>query len=317
MMKKTTARIGFFDKGSPASRTVVLRTAALTSTLLVAGMLLNPAPAYAAELPVDLGTAEEYSVLGGTAITSGGATVLSGSLGLSPGTVITEGPPIVVGGETHIGIDPEAVQARADFLAAYADATGRAPTEIVTGDLFGRTLNAGVYSSPAALALTGTLTLDGQGALDSVFIFQVGSALTTGAVSQVVLINGAQACHVYWAIGSAATLGAASSFTGTIMAQTAVTVGGGTDIDGRVLAGTAVTLAENDITASACLAPPAVPSVVPPGTGPAPPGELAATGVSPLLSYQVTLGALLLVLGSGLLAARFARTRSRSLRQPD
>jgi hypothetical protein len=64
----------------------VARAAALTSVLLVAGMLSNPSVAFA-EAPVGLGVAGTYSVLAGTMVTSTGATTISGDLGVSPGGV--------------------------------------------------------------------------------------------------------------------------------------------------------------------------------------------------------------------------------------
>ena len=113
----------------------------------------------------------------------------------------------------------------------------------------GRTLNAGVYNSASSLALSGTLTLDGQGDPEAVFIFQMGSTLTTASASNVTLINGAQASHVFWQVGSSATLDARSSIAGTIMALASITVTTGVTIEGRALAvNAAVTLDTNTIT---------------------------------------------------------------------
>jgi hypothetical protein len=120
----------------------------------------------------------------------------------------------------------------------------------------GRTLNAGVYSSASSLALSGTLTLDGQGDPEAVFIFQMGSTLTTASASHVTLINGAQASHVFWQVGSSATLGTGSSIAGTIMALASITVTTGVTIEGRALAlNGAVTLDTNTITTKPAPAP--------------------------------------------------------------
>jgi hypothetical protein len=215
--------------------------------------------AYGSEPQVGLGKAETYSVLAGTAITNTLTTTLSGDLGLSPGAALTGFPPGVVNGATHVA-DLEASLAKSDFSMAFDDAVGRTQTDTVNGDLNGFVLPAGVYAAPSALAVTGTLTLDAKDDPSALFIFQIGSALNTGADSNINLINGAQICNVIWAVGSAATLGAASSFSGTLMANAAITVGNGTEVHGRALAGTAVTLADNDFSTPRC-------SATPPGTG--------------------------------------------------
>ncbi len=141
---------------------------------------------------VGLGAAGSFSVLGASTVTNTGPTNLGGDLGVSPGTAITGFPPGTLAGTTH-SADVQAGAAHTDLQAAYNDAAGRTPTEVVAGDLVGRTLNAGVYSSASSLALSGTLTLDGQGDPEAVFIFQMGSTLTTASASNIKLINGAQA----------------------------------------------------------------------------------------------------------------------------
>jgi hypothetical protein len=125
----------------------------------------------------------------------------------------------------------------------------------VSGDLKGLTLTPGVYRSESSLGLTGTLTLDGQGDPNAVFIFQApDSTLTTASNSRVNLINGAQACNVFWQVGSSATLGGStggSFFAGNILALTSITINGGVTVDGRALARNgAVTLNNDTITAA-------------------------------------------------------------------
>jgi hypothetical protein len=107
----------------------------------------------------------------------------------------------------------------------------------------------GVYNSNAGtFGITGTLTLDGQGDPDAVFIFQMASTLTTASSSVVSLINGARVCNVFWQVGSSATIGTSSTFVGTILALTSITVTTGATVDGRVLAlNGAVTLDSNTI----------------------------------------------------------------------
>ena len=178
-------------------------------------MLSNPSFAYAAA-PVGLGAAGTYSVLAGTMVTSTGATSVSGDLGVSPGTAVVGFPPGIVTGAVRTGSD--AAQAQADLLAAYDDAAARTPTASFAGDNNGRTYAPGIHHTAAAFALTGTMTLDGQGDPNAVFIFQVDAALNTAAASQISLINGAQASHIFWQVLGAAGTGASSSFSGTIMA---------------------------------------------------------------------------------------------------
>jgi hypothetical protein len=247
--------------------TTILVVAAASSALLIVGLLFVASPTYAADAPVGLGSAGTYSVLGGSTVTNTGPTVLSGDLGVSPGTAITGFPPGTAGGATHAGDAPAAL-AQTDLVTAYDDAAGRAPTAGVSGDLVGQTLVAGVYNATSSLALSGTLTLDGQGNLDSVFIFQIGSTLTTATASNVAFINGAQACNVFWQIGSSATLGTGSTFRGTILALTSITVTTGTFVDGRALARNgAVTLDSNEFIVSACdVQPPTTTTTVAPPT---------------------------------------------------
>jgi hypothetical protein len=233
---------------APAAGVAAVTTAVLLGAVFFAG------GAAAAEAPVGLGTSGSYSVLGGAAVTNTGPTTLSGDLGVSPGTAITGFPPGVASGATHAG-DAVAAQAKADLVVAYNDAAGRALTSSVAGDLVGRTLTSGVYKSTGPLAVSGTLTLDGQGNPNAVFIFQVASTLITASASNINVINGADACHVYWQVGSSATLGTASTFRGTIMALTSVTATTGTVVHGRALARNgAVTLDTNTFTSPGCAA---------------------------------------------------------------
>jgi Ice-binding-like len=222
------------------------------SVLLTLGLVAIPSQAEAAVPTVGLGTAAAYSVLGGQAVTNTGPSTLSGDLGVSPGTAITGFPPGIVAGATYDG-DAQAAQAQSDLVIGYNQAAGEATTASVAGDLVGDNFTSGVYKSTGPIALSGTLTLNGQGNPDSVFIFQIASTLITASASKVSLINGAQACNVFWQVGSSATLGTASNFTGTIMALTSITVTTDTTVEGRALARNgAVTLDDDTFTAPSC-----------------------------------------------------------------
>jgi hypothetical protein len=222
--------------------------------------------AVAAATAVPLATTDSFSVLAGSGITNTGPTTVSGDIGTFPTTSISGS--MTVGGSNHAG-DAVTQRAKTDLVTAYNVAAGEGPTNPVTADLGGRTLLPGVYNAASSMGLTGALTLNAQGDPNSVFVFQMGSTLTSASGSQVNLINGAQACNVYWQVGSSATLGTGSTFIGTILALTSITVTTGVTIDGRVLARDgAVTLDTDTITTSRCTTTPGstTPGSTTPGT---------------------------------------------------
>lgn len=186
---------------------------------------------------IPLGTAGSFGVLGGSAITNTGPTIVTGDLGISPGNVssVTGFPPGQVIGTTHFA-NAVALQAQNDTTTAYNTLVGRACTTTISGDLGGRTLFPGVYCSASSMGLTGTLTLDAQGNPNALFIFQVGSALTTASASAVNVINGGQSCNVFWQVGSSATLGTTTAFVGNLIALSSITLNTGATSTGRVLA---------------------------------------------------------------------------------
>ncbi|HVL49876.1 MAG TPA: ice-binding family protein, partial [Actinomycetota bacterium] len=203
---------------------------------------------------MDLGTAESFAVLAGQGVTNTGSTVVSGDLGTWPNPAITGFPPgTVINGTIHAA-DAVALQAQSDLTIAYDDAASRACDQDLTGqDLGGLTLVAGVYCFDTSAQLTGELTLDAEGNPDAVFIFKIGSTLITATDSTVNLINGAQACNVFWQVGSSATLGVGSTFAGTILALTSITANTDAQIEGRLLARNgAVTLDSNIVTRADC-----------------------------------------------------------------
>jgi LPXTG-motif cell wall-anchored protein len=199
--------------------------------------------ASAAEAPVGLGLLGTYAVLGGETVTNEGLSVVTGNVGVSPGSAITGFlPGIVLGGVKHAATT-EAAGARAAFTTAYDDAAGRSPTEVGIVDLVNRNLVAGVYSG-GALALTGTLTLTGDAS--SVFIFQATSSLITSSNS-VVALDGVSPCNVFWQVLSSATIGSGSVFVGTIFAGASITADSGTKVTGRLLAGSGQVELHNNV----------------------------------------------------------------------
>lgn len=279
----------------PKTRLRVAGASALSCSVLLGMSAVAGIPAaFAAEAKVGLGTSGSYSVLGGQSVTNTGSSILAQDLGVNPGTSITGFPPGLVLGTTHAA-DAQAVLAQSDLVSAYDDAASRTPTARIMGDLAGMTLVSGVYVANETVELNGTLTLDGQGDPNAVWIFQVGSALTTASASSIELVNGAQACNVYWQVGSSATLGTASDFKGSVLALTSVTVTNEATVEGRVLARNgSVTLDDNTFTSPECttgspagptapVTPPATPepTVPPEATPTAPAGVAPPAGSTP------------------------------------
>lgn len=210
---------------------------------------------------VDLGSAATFGVLGASTVTNTGFTVITGNLGVSPGTAITGFPPGIVTGGQFSDSDPAAIAAQSDAHAAYNTAAGLPLTQVLTGqDLGGLTLGPGVYFFASSAQLTGTLTLDAQGNPNAMFVFQIGSTLTTATGSAVVMINGGVPHNVFWQVGSSATLGTGTAFQGNIIAQISVTATTGASVLGSLIALTgAVTLDDNLITAQPTPPPPVLP----------------------------------------------------------
>ena len=202
-------------------------------------------------------TVGTFGVLAGSTVTSSGNTLVTGNLGVSPGTAITgitgiaPGGPGLVSGTIH-SADAVAAEAQSELTVAYNAAAGAASTATKNGDLGGQTLFAGVYTASSSLGITGAVTLDAQNNSNAQFIFQVGTALTANVGSSVNLINGALPANVFWQVGSSATLGTGSSFSGNILAFSSISLGTGATLQGRALARNgAVTLLSNTITAPA------------------------------------------------------------------
>jgi len=255
---------------------------------------------------VPLGTAGSFAVLAGSGITNTGATTIKGDVGSSPTPAETgfaacpAANCVTLTGANHTSPTPNdavTVKAKIDLTTAYNYAAGQVSTQVAT-ELANQRLVAGVYSSASGtFQMTGTLVLDGQNKTNGVWIFQTASTLVTGGTGNVSLIRGAQACDVFYQVGSAATLGAGSTLKGTILAHDTISLGNGVTVQGRLLAGEqasgagAVTLIHDTIVSPLCVTttpPSSPPNTTPPGTTPpgtTPPGTTppgtTPTGTTP------------------------------------
>jgi hypothetical protein len=207
---------------------------------------------------IPLGAACSFGILAGSTVTNTGPSNVTGDVGVWAGSAITGFPPGTLTGTIH-ATDSIAMTAQGDLTTAYNLAAGAPGAVPIPADIGGLTRPPGVYKATTTLGITGDLTLDGSTNPNGVWIFQVGSALTTAAggvgtpASRVILIGGAQAHNVFWQIGSSATLGTNSTFAGTIMAQSSITLGTGATLNGRALARIgAVTLDSNPVNVPPC-----------------------------------------------------------------
>src|SRR5207344_3323553 len=173
-----------------------------------------------------------FAVLAGTTVTCAGASTITGDVGVSPGAAIV-GFPAPCTDVGTLRTPPASDPAQLDLAAAYTTLAGLPCAATVGPDLAGLTLTQGVYCVGAGVSnLTGTLTLDGQGNPNAVWVFQMSSTLITSPGATVSLVNGANACAVEWQVSSSATLDTSTTFVGNILALTAITMNNGANLTG-------------------------------------------------------------------------------------
>jgi hypothetical protein len=193
-----------------------------------AGAIVTSAPA-----PI-LGTASTYGILAGSTVTCVTGGTINADVGVSPGSTTTGFPPCTITGATNLA-NAASAQAQVDLTAAFNQLAGLPCGTVITpADLGGRTLPPGVYCVASSLGVTGTVTLAGPAS--GVWVFQIGSTLTTGTTANIALIGGAQAKNVWWQVGSSATLGTGTTFRGNILALTTITLVDNATMLGRALA---------------------------------------------------------------------------------
>jgi hypothetical protein len=258
MSVRTEQRSGMLrPHAGRGSRSARYGAAAAAAVVAISGALLaSMGTAQAAALPVPMGTAEPFAVLGGTGITSTGTTVINGDIGSLPNPTMTVTGSVVLTGVDHRG-DGVTATAKDDLTTAYLDAAGRTGALPVVGDLAGQTLTPGVYNSASSIGISGSTPLTLNGTSSDVFVFQAGSSLITSANTSVVLTGGVTACNVFWQVGSSTTLGVNSHFVGTIMTLSDSTMNTGATLEGSLLTRNgAVTLDSNTFVRPPCASAP-------------------------------------------------------------
>jgi hypothetical protein len=227
----------------------------------VAVAVLVSGSSQAAADSIILGSSGNFAILGASAVTNTGPTTINGNVGVYPGSSITGTGTITLLGASMIdntppGTDPVSQQAQFDASNAYSSLVTSPVTQDLTGHDLGTSgtlpigvLDAGVYMFSSSAQLNDTLTLDAQGNPNAMFVFEIGSTLTTASASSVNVINGGSNVGVYWLVGSSATIGTTTAFEGNILAVASITLNtGATILCGRALAlNGAVTMDSNTI----------------------------------------------------------------------
>ena len=235
-----------------------IRAAIAIVTVPMFLVFIAPSSTFAAGPVIHQGSTSTYAVLAYSTITNTGATTMSGTagadIGLSPGTAFTNTGTVTTSGSQHITDAAAATAQNPDFVTAYNDLGTPTATTLTNPDLASQVILPGTYNTAAGtFANSGNLTLDGNNDPNAIFIFQAASTVITSTGSTMTLQHGAQACNVYWRVGSSATLGVNSSFIGHVYAQVSVTANTGASIKGQLLAHTgAVTLDGNTIVNNNC-----------------------------------------------------------------
>lgn len=205
---------------------------------------------------IPLGTAVNFAILAGSGITFAApvaSSQVTGDIGTFPTASITGLVNVILNGVNR-GAGAVTQAGKVALTAAIVDGSTRAVTGTIATELGGTTVVPGVYDSAAGdFQITGVLTIDGEGDPNSVFIFKTASTFITAPGASMLLTNGAQACNVFFVVGSSATLDTTSQVDGNILAEASITLNTGAVLNGRALASSgAVTVDDSSIEATTC-----------------------------------------------------------------
>ena len=266
---------GMGSNNKPRRLSSLARAAGIACLVLAVALTVLAGGSQAAGLSAiapGLGAATSFAVLGGQTVTNTDSpTVVIGDLGVSPGSAVTGFPPGTVTGTIHAA-DALALQAQNAVITAYDALFGQACNVDLTGqDLGGMTLTPAVYCFSSSAGLTGILELNALGDPSAVWVFKIGSALTTAPGSSVRVTNGGDPCNVFWQVTSSATLDTTTEFAGNILALTSIWLNNGATVSGRLLARNGeVTLDNNEVAICALGPTPGPPPGPTPGFVPEP-----------------------------------------------
>jgi hypothetical protein len=243
----------------------------LANNALVAGVAPNPWTFRTAPVPppvplaINLGSASTSGIASNGGMTSSGVTFVNGDIALYPTNTCSDatgGPGLIlctgqtkwnthptgmtVNGSIYWAGGPDnaiALSITNDLNTAFVNGMAK-PTPIATGflagEIGGKTVTPGIYKEGSTLLVSGNLgvtTLDALGDANAVFIFQVGSALTSSVSAQIKLANGAQARNVWFLVTTTANIGVGTLWNGNILAGASINVLSGSTVNGRLLSG--------------------------------------------------------------------------------
>jgi gliding motility-associated-like protein len=181
----------------------------------------------------NLGELNSYSIFTSIGnVTNTGLSYSIGNIGTNSGTI--SGFSYNINGIFH-DTDPSSGQANTDLINAFSNLGGQAPTSTLGATLGnGQTVLPGVHQITSSSNLTGTLILDAQGDSNAVFIFKINGNLTVANSGQIQLVNGAQACSIFWRINGSITIGSSTSLKGNFFGSSTINCGSSSKIDGRL-----------------------------------------------------------------------------------
>lgn len=239
-------------------RSMMHRSFALLVVLLVCSLGISNAASCSNISGILSPVTETFIVLAGAGVSLAGGTasttLINGNIGSypTPGTVVGTDPKVMLVNSVDHHDDTLTQEATSDLACMYSSALAKTNRNTIVSDLGGLTLVPGVYHSGTSVSVTGTLTLDGQGNADAVFLIIASSTVMAQTNSKVLLGNGTQSCNVFWVAGSSATIKQNAIFVGTVLAQVSITMNAGASLDGRLMCNSAISLDTNMISKPTC-----------------------------------------------------------------